>query len=47
MRRLLDGLYNSAAALAALALMRLKWGVMPVIGLCALVGLLLRLSGLA
>ena len=43
----LDGVALALTGLAALALMRLKWGVMPVIGLCALVGLLLRLSGLA
>jgi chromate transporter len=43
----LDGVALALTGLAALALMRLKWGVMPVIGLCALAGLLLRLSGLA
>jgi chromate transporter len=32
---------------AALALWRLKWGVIPVIAVCALAGLMLRLSGFA
>ncbi len=33
-------------AAAAFALARLRWGVIPVIGLCAVVGLALRLAGL-
>jgi chromate transporter len=35
------------AALAALALLRLKWGVIPVIAACALLGVLLKTTGLA
>ena len=35
------------AALAALALMRFRLGVIPVIAACALAGLLLRAAGLA
>ena len=43
----LDGVALALTGLAALALLRWQWGVIPVIGLCALAGLLLRLSGLA
>jgi chromate transporter len=43
----LDGVALALTGLAALALLRWQWGVMPVIGLCGLAGLLLRLSGLA
>ena len=42
-----DGVALALLAAAALALWRLKWGVIPVIGATALAGLLLRLSGLA
>ena len=38
---------DEPAALAALALMRFRLGVIPVIAACALVGLLLRAAGLA
>ena len=43
----LDGLALVLTALAALALMRMNWGVIPVIAACALAGLALRLAGLA
>ena len=43
----LDGVAVVLTALAALALMRMNWGVMPVIAACALAGLALRLAGLA
>ena len=39
----LDAAALALTALAALALMRLKWGVMPVIAVCALIGLALKL----
>jgi hypothetical protein len=39
----LDAAGLALTALAALALMRLKWGVMPVIAVCALIGLALKL----
>ena len=41
----IDAAALALAALAAVALIRLKWGVVPVIGACALGGLALRLSG--
>jgi chromate transporter len=43
----LDAAALVLTALAAWALMRLKWGVMPVIAGCALIGLAVRLLGLA
>jgi len=43
----LDGVALALTGLAALALLRLQWGVVPVLASCALAGLLLRLSGLA
>ena len=43
----LDAAALALTALAALALMRLKWGVMPVMAGCALIGLAVRLLGLA
>ncbi|MES2632505.1 MAG: chromate efflux transporter [Pseudomonadota bacterium] len=43
----LDVFSLAIAAAAALALLRLKVGVMPVIGACAVAGLLLRLAGVA
>ncbi len=43
----LDFAALALATLATLALLRFKWGVIPVIAACALVGLLLRFSGLA
>ncbi len=39
----LDAAGLALTALAAWALMRLKWGVMPVIAVCALIGLALKL----
>ena len=39
----LDAAALALTALAASALMRLKWGVMPVIAVCALIGLALKL----
>jgi chromate transporter len=42
-----DGVALAIAAAATLALFRFKAGVIPVIGACALVGMVLRLSGLA
>jgi chromate transporter len=42
-----DVMALALAAFAALALWRLKWGVIPVIAACASAGLLLRLFGLA
>ncbi|MHB1249205.1 MAG: chromate transporter, partial [Polaromonas sp.] len=42
-----DGVALALAVAAALALWRLKWGVMTVIAASALAGLLLRLLGLA
>jgi chromate transporter len=39
----LDAAALALTALAALALMRLKWGVIPVIAACALIGLALKL----
>ena len=43
----LDVIALTLAALAALALWRFKWGVIPVIAACATAGLLLRWSALA
>jgi len=43
----IDGVALALAALAAVALLRYKWGVMPVIAGCALAGLALRLAGWA
>ena len=43
----LDAAALALTALAAWALMRLKWGVMPVMAGCALIGLAVRLLGLA
>jgi chromate transporter len=43
----LDGVALALTALAAIALMRMNWGVIPVIAVCALAGLALRLAGLA
>jgi len=43
----IDGMALALTALAALALLRFKLGVIPVIGGCALAGLLLRLAGWA
>ncbi len=42
-----DPMALSLTALALWALVRWKWGVMPVIAACGLAGLVLRLSGLA
>jgi chromate transporter len=42
-----DVIALALAAFAALALLRLKWGVIPVIAACASAGLLLRWFGLA
>jgi chromate transporter len=42
-----DGMALVLMVAAALALWRLKWGVIPVIAACALAGLLLRLAALA
>ena len=41
----IDWVALALAALAAFALLRLKWGVLPVIGACALSGLALRWAG--
>ena len=43
----LDGVALAMTALAAIALMCMNWGVIPVIAVCALAGLALRLAGLA
>jgi chromate transporter len=40
-----DGVALGLAALAAIALIRFKLGVIPVIAACALAGLVLRIAG--